>query len=385
MTCNGQPADDYQLYALGVLEGDEAETIRGHLCQGCDSCLTGVRSGTAFWTIFSEAWTPLQTPPARLRARILNEIQPARAAWWLGWKQAAGVAAFAIVSAGGGWWVARRAAEPPRVVTQSATQIITDPRQQKEIAELRRQLEEARKRKDEPPPEPVRGAVADPALLREIEQAKLATAEATRALEAERARAGQLQNDIQERTRQLEASQRERQETEKKFQALVDERTRNASDRERQLAAVRARVQELERENAQIRNVLATQEKQLQQSLRLAGFLSSPSLQFVRLRATGTGAGAEGHAFVAEGSRVVFYASKLPALPAGRVYQLWLLRGTGPAVVSGGVFRASGDRQLVEFNDPAVVRSIRGLAVTDEPEGGSPKPTGAKFLVGSSS
>jgi anti-sigma-K factor RskA len=381
MTCNGQPADDYQLYALGVLEGEEAETIRGHLRQGCDACLSGVRRGTAFWTIFTEAEIPLQSPPARLQARILNQIQPTRAAWWLGWKQAAGVAALALISAVGGWWAAHRPAEPPRVVTQ----ITTDPRQQTEIADLRRQLEEARKRKDEPPPEPVRGAAADAALRRELEQAKLATAEAARALEAERARAGQLQNQIQESARQLEASQRERLETGKKFQALVDERTRDAADRERQLAAVRARVQELERENAKIRNVLATQEKQLQQSLRLAGFLSSPSLRFVRLRATGTGAGAEGHAFVAEGSRVVFYASKLPALPPGRVYQLWLLRGTGPAVVSGGVFRASGDRQLVEFSDPALVRSIRGLAVTDEPEGGSPKPTGAKFLVGSSS
>ena len=381
MTCNGQPAEDYQLYTLGVLDGEEAETIRGHLRQSCDACLAGVRGGTAFWTIFAEAEVPLQTPAARLRARILNEIQPARAAWWPGWKQAAGVASLAVISGVGGWWVAHRPAEPPRVVTQ----VTTDPRQQTEIAELRRQLEESQKRKDEPPPEPVRGAAADPALQRELEQAKLTAAEAARALESERAHAAQLQNEIQDRTRQLEASQRERQETEKKLQALVDERTRNASERERQLAAVRARVQELERENAQIRNVLATQEKQLQQSVRLAGFLSSPSLQFVRLRATGTGAGAEGHAFVAEGSRVVFYASKLPALPPGRVYQLWLLRGTGPAVVSGGVFRASGDRQLVEFNDPALVRSIRGLAVTDEPEGGSPKPTGAKFLVGSSS
>jgi hypothetical protein len=298
----------------------------------------------------------------------------------MGWKQAAGLAALAVLAAGGGWWLARRPVPQP---APKVTQVAPDPRQAAEIATLRKQLEEARRPKalSAQPPHPV----ADTALQRELDQAKLAAAEATRALDAERARAAQLQNEMQDRTRQLEASQRARLEVEKRLETMADERARNASGQERELSALRTRLLDLERENAKIRNLLATQEKQLQQSLRLAGFLGSPSLRFVRLRATGSGAGAEGHAFVAEGSRVVFYASRLPQLPPGRVYQLWLIRGTGPAIVSGGVFRMAGDRQVVELNDPALVRSIRGLAVTDEPEGGSPKPTGAKFLVGSSS
>jgi len=82
---------------------------------------------------------------------------------------------------------------------------------------------------------------------------------------------------------------------------------------------------------------------------------------------------------------VVFYASGLPNLAPGRSYQLWLLRGKNPAIVSGGVFRPNGAERLsLEFADPAVVGDIRGLAVTEEPEGGSRGPTGHKLLVGTS-
>jgi anti-sigma-K factor RskA len=59
---------------------------------------------------------------------------------------------------------------------------------------------------------------------------------------------------------------------------------------------------------------------------------------------------------------------------------LWLLRGQSPAVVSGGLF--TPETTVVEFTDRALVSRITGMAVTDEPAGGSKTPTGHKFLVG---
>ena len=76
---------------------------------------------------------------------------------------------------------------------------------------------------------------------------------------------------------------------------------------------------------------------------------------------------------------MVFYASNLPALPPGRTYQLWLLRGRKPAIASGGTFAGDG---FVEVEDKTLISDLRGLAVTEEPSGGSAGPTGHKILVG---
>ena len=82
-----------------------------------------------------------------------------------------------------------------------------------------------------------------------------------------------------------------------------------------------------------------------------------------------------------DGSKALFYAFNLPPLPAGRTYQLWLIRGRSPAIVSGGVFQAGADGSaVVQFSDAAMLKDVRQFAVTDEPGGGSPGPTGKQFL-----
>ena len=124
-------------------------------------------------------------------------------------------------------------------------------------------------------------------------------------------------------------------------------------------------------------------EGQLDRNTRLVAFLNSPSLKMVRLQGTEAADGALGNAFIVEGQKVLFYAANLPPLPAGRTYQLWIMRGKGPAIVSGGIARPDVARRLsIEFANGAMIADVRGVAVTDEPEGGSPGPTGHKILVG---
>ena len=82
-----------------------------------------------------------------------------------------------------------------------------------------------------------------------------------------------------------------------------------------------------------------------------------------------------------EGSRVMFYAFNLPKLPAGRTYQLWIIRGQSPAIVSGGVFQPDqSGNAVVEFAGASMLRDVRQFAVTDEPAGGSRGPTGRQFF-----
>jgi hypothetical protein len=188
-----------------------------------------------------------------------------------------------------------------------------------------------------------------------------------------------LEADLQQQRSQLSAAIRERDDIQGRLTAASAENTRLRTQ-EQQVAALTARVQQLDRERIRLENVVSAQQQKLDQNLRLASVLASPTLKLVQLRGTESAPGANGHALVADGQRVVFYAANLPSLPPGKVYQLWLLRGQSPAVVSGGLF--TPETTVVEFTDRALVSRITGMAVTDEPAGGSKTPTGHKFLVG---
>ena len=74
------------------------------------------------------------------------------------------------------------------------------------------------------------------------------------------------------------------------------------------------------------------------------------------------------------------------APPVGRVYQVWLIEPGAPRPVSAGVIdAASGGRGMLLVPPPAGVGSSPVVvAVTDEPRGGVPAPTGSKHLAGSS-
>jgi anti-sigma-K factor RskA len=65
----------------------------------------------------------------------------------------------------------------------------------------------------------------------------------------------------------------------------------------------------------------------------------------------------------------------MPELPSGRDYQLWSITPDGP--VSVGLMR--GDPAIRKFT---VAESTSALAVTNEPRGGSPAPTGTPVVSG---
>lgn len=90
----------------------------------------------------------------------------------------------------------------------------------------------------------------------------------------------------------------------------------------------------------------------------------------------------QGKAFYHPRQGLVFYAANLPALPSGRTYQLWLVPAEGNPI-SAGVFpvdvRGNGAVLLPPL--PTGV-TAKAFAVTVEPVGGVPQPTGPKVLIG---
>ena len=78
-------------------------------------------------------------------------------------------------------------------------------------------------------------------------------------------------------------------------------------------------------------------------------------------------------------NRWTLVARDLPAPAAGRTYQLWLV--TPKAKISAGTFTPRPDGAAeVQATYALAPDSLNAIAVTDEPAGGVPQPTGALVI-----
>ena len=83
--------------------------------------------------------------------------------------------------------------------------------------------------------------------------------------------------------------------------------------------------------------------------------------------------------------RAVLISSGLPPAPAGKAYQVWYIDGAKPPV-PGGTFKPNVDsRGFLSDRIPAEGQAAQTFAVTLEPEGGVPAPTGKMYLLSAAS
>ncbi|MBI2242985.1 MAG: anti-sigma factor [Nocardioides sp.] len=75
--------------------------------------------------------------------------------------------------------------------------------------------------------------------------------------------------------------------------------------------------------------------------------------------------------------RAVLVTEKMPAPPAGKVYQLWLDQ-PGRGMVSAGVMPVAADQTVLLQGDAATATAA---GITVEPEGGSAEPTSAPIAL----
>ncbi len=110
--------------------------------------------------------------------------------------------------------------------------------------------------------------------------------------------------------------------------------------------------------------------------------LAAPYVSMVVLAGLGPTPGATGHTYVNPQTHdALFYAFNLPALAPDRTYQLWFI--AGGKSVSAGTFsvdpRGTGSLRVERVMD---AKDIQAWAVTVEPRGGVPQPTGEMVLKG---
>jgi anti-sigma-K factor RskA len=111
--------------------------------------------------------------------------------------------------------------------------------------------------------------------------------------------------------------------------------------------------------------------------------ITNPDMRPVSLSGKGDASAAKATAFLDAGKgRLLLYVNGLPPPAPGRTYQLWVIVEGKP--VSLGVFDVEPNgrarmtaQQLPELRGPVTI------AVTNEPAGGVPQPTGPMVLAGS--
>lgn len=114
----------------------------------------------------------------------------------------------------------------------------------------------------------------------------------------------------------------------------------------------------------------------------LAALLGDPTCTVWSVAGTDDAPGASARLIgVPAGRDAVLVTSGLDHLPPDRAYQVWFLRGGQP--VPNALFRVAGGgrgRQVVHA--PTRLEDFEVVAVTPEPAGGSPAPTGPIVLMG---
>jgi Anti-sigma-K factor rskA len=146
-----------------------------------------------------------------------------------------------------------------------------------------------------------------------------------------------------------------------------------------EVARLRSTVAELRATATTLLAVRADFDRERVARERAANILNAPDVTGTSLAGVAPATTARARVYVSASRGLFFAAENLPPLPTGRTYQLWTIVAGQP--VSHGVFdpASSGRADLLAQAPPGPVDAF---AVTIEPAGGVPAPTGDKVLLG---
>jgi hypothetical protein len=383
LRCDGFKPEDYGLFSLGSLEETEASEIATHLDQQCETCLREIRRNLGFWSAYGAALSPSAGEVIRRDWEgVLGSPSAKTVRFAKAWPQWAAVAAGLImVSALTGWVV-------------SVFQVNSKRELQTQVASLEQRADRLTRERDQAIRGPNRTAPASPApstptpnrgLQSENTLRQNLTASQNALDSAQRSLAG-AQNEVVQLNAQLAQQQTElaslrTQQSNLEARAGIAEQS--SAQTLQQMQQLRDRITQLEADRTRLVNLLQIRERQSQQNLRLVEDLAAPGTKLIPLGGTEAAPRARGYAILTADNRITFYQSGLPGLGSNRTYQIWLIRNRGVPIVSGGLFKPNGQPQTeVQLNAGNLASNLTGIAVTSEPLGGSPLPTGEKVLIG---
>jgi Anti-sigma-K factor rskA len=147
-------------------------------------------------------------------------------------------------------------------------------------------------------------------------------------------------------------------------------------------ARLRRQREDLHSQSADLAGRLQSAETELAQRVLRARVLESDDVRMLTLGGKGPQPNAQGRVFwSARARRGVLVAANLAPLPADRQYELWVFLNGKP--VNAGVFDVDAQGRAIFESTDFPESQAQNFAVTIEPRGGVPAPTGPAVLVGS--
>ena len=126
---------------------------------------------------------------------------------------------------------------------------------------------------------------------------------------------------------------------------------------------------------------LDTAQAKIAQDQREIKDLTGPSTEVVGLNTTGAAEATALMFWDKTNNNWAFYAHHVAPLPAGKAYQIWLITPTQK--ISAGTFTPAPDSSVeVHATYALPPNALKGVAVSEEPAGGAPQPTGRIVIVG---
>lgn len=144
------------------------------------------------------------------------------------------------------------------------------------------------------------------------------------------------------------------------------------------------RNKNMQAELARLNGDLQTTQQQLRREQEISGMFTASDTLVATLTGTEMAPRARARLAYNKSGAAMMIANELPPAPAGKDYQIWFIAEGKP--VPGGVFKPDA-KGHVEMHDqiPAGARGATAFAITLEPQGGTPAPTGEKYLLGAAS
>jgi anti-sigma-K factor RskA len=115
---------------------------------------------------------------------------------------------------------------------------------------------------------------------------------------------------------------------------------------------------------------------------RTMAVLAAPDMARFDLTGQQVAPAARARAFWSRDRGLVVAANNLPALRPGRTYQVWMLPKSGAPISAGLLTPDSAGVATVAYETAPGLSAPGAVAVSEEPAGGVPAPTGAIVVVG---
>lgn len=385
------------LYVLGGLDAETTTAVEQHLTEPCDSCTADLREWQELVGLIPLGVTE-PGPSAEVKERLLARVQQEvgrkvvplrprrwRAAWIV--VPLAAAAALLIVFGNQLYQSAVQVASEQTNRAETLTALLTQ--EQEKLAARETEVRQLTSRVGEQ-----REAVGEKA--RQVAQLEATLAQQQAALVEQRQLVAQreqelarLQSDNASGKQTLLASYEQEISTLKTELARqhteMEQQRAAAADSERELRELRAALDQQKsvvatslRETEQLRSALARQRGVIE-------VLTSPGLHVGYLQKAKLGVSTQGHVLWNERKKAwLFYAFGMPQPPEGKEYQVWFMtEKEGP--VSAGLFMPDQIGTGVVLAEPPsmLFGKVVAAAVTLEPAGGLPKPSGEMYLRGS--